>query len=429
MGLLALLVASSCPPGPSPVPPLTSIGLQQIATGLTQPVGLNPAPDDSGRLFVVEQSGQIRIIDAGGNLLAAPFLSIADRLVSPGVGGDERGLLGLAFHPQYDTNGRFFVLYTAPRGPDTPADFNSQNHVSEFRVSNSDPNQADAASERIVLAVDQPQANHKGGQLAFGPDGFLYIGLGDGGGGGDIGTGHTPGLGNAQDKSRLLGKILRIDVDGGDPYGIPSDNPFVGDPSASPEVWAYGFRNPWRFSFDGGGDRQLFCGDVGQGLFEEVDIVTRGGNYGWNLKEGAHCYSNATPLNPPASCATAGADGAPLIDPIIEYPHVDAQQQRVGAAVIGGFVYRGAIQGLQGIYVFGDLSTFTLVPDGSIFAGEQLPDGTWQIRSLTVAGQPNGRLGQYILAFGQDAQGELYVLTARNFGPGGGTVYKIAPPG
>lgn len=426
---IALAATSGCPNGPSPVPTLTTVGLQQVASGLTAPVELVAAPDESGRLFVVDQIGQIRIIDASGNLLSTPLLDVRDRMVQLNPPYDERGLLGLAFHPGFASSGRFFVQYTAPKGAGTPASFDSQTHVSEFRVSPADPDQADPASERLVLAIDQPQANHKGGELAFGPDGFLYIGLGDGGGAGDIGGGHTPDLGNGQDKSKLLGKILRIDVDSGNPYSSPPDNPFVSKAGARPEIWAYGFRNPYRCSFDAGGE--LFCGDVGQGLFEEVDIVTRGGNYGWNRKEGAHCFDPSSQGSPPGSCADTAPDGAPLLDPIIEYPHTNDQGQRIGSAVIGGFVYRGtAIPALQGVYVFGDLGSGLLTPDGSVFGGTRLTDGSWEMHNLSIAGRTNGRLGSYLFGFGRDVAGELYLLTSQNVGPTGtsGVVYKIVAP-
>jgi glucose/arabinose dehydrogenase len=233
------------------------------------PVGLAAPPDGSGRLFILDQIGAVRIVDADGMLLPAPFLNLADRMVPLAVEGafsyDERGLLGLAFHPDYATNGRFFVFYTAPKGADQPDEFDSESHISEFHVG-ADPNVGDPASEQVLLRIGKPQSNHNGGQLAFGPDGFLYISTGDGGGANDTGDGHNPAIGNGQDKTTLLAKILRIDVDSGSPYGLPPDNPFLADPTARPEIYALGTRNPWRFSFDSGGAHRLFVGDVGQDL-------------------------------------------------------------------------------------------------------------------------------------------------------------------
>jgi glucose/arabinose dehydrogenase len=433
LGLLSLGMAFAVPCGctllfpPSPVPTATTVSFQLVAQGLTSPVCLVSPPDGSTRRFVVDQVGKIFIIDAGGVLLPTPFLDVSARMVALSATGDERGLLSMAFHPSYAANGRFFVFYSAPPGPTTPAGYSAQSHLSEFSVSPSNPNLADPNSEQILLRVDKPQSNHNGGQLAFGPDGFLYAGTGDGGGASDVGAGHTPGLGNAQDKSQLLGKILRIDVDHGAPYTIPADNPLVSDPNARGEIWAYGLRNPWRFSFDTGGARTLYAGDAGQALFEEVDIITKGGNYGWNRREGLHCYDPNTPLNPPAACATVGADGLPFIDPIIEYPHSGAAGALTGDAVIGGYLYRGsAVPGLQGRYVFGDLTTAFPATGGRLFVAEQASGGTWSLLSLTFTGSaiPTGRL---LLGFGQDAQGELYVLTSAHGLPTGttGQVHKI----
>src|SRR5437879_380145 len=266
---LALLISlSGCAGGatstgsnsPSPAGPPPMLGLSNFLTGLSAPAGLEPPSDGTNRLFVVEQGGTIRIIQ-NGSIRATPFLDITFKVES----GGEKGLLGLAFHPSFSTNGRFYVNYTRRLSSGQ-----LQSVIAEYKVSTGDPNQADSSSERQLLIVDQPFDNHKGGQLAFGPDGFLYIGLGDGGSGGDP-------LGNGQNKNTLLGKILRIALDPpfapGKQYAIPPDNPFVSG-GALPEIWAYGLRNPWRFSFDRGTGR-LFAGDVGQDSWEEVDIITR----------------------------------------------------------------------------------------------------------------------------------------------------------
>ena len=422
-----------------PVPPLaagTSVGLQTVAENLTSPVRLVAPPDGSGRLFVVDQIGLIRIIDANGKLLEQPFLDVSDRMVQVGIDFgngvvfDERGLLGLAFHPDYASNGRFFVFYSAPPGDQTPAGFNCENHVSEFAVSASDANRADAGSERILLRIEKPQFNHNGGDLLFGPDAKLYISTGDGGNANDVGDGHNPTIGNAQDKSTLLGKILRIDVDHGDPYAIPPDNPFAAVPGARGEIWAYGLRNAFRMSFDRGGLHRLFVGDVGQDLFEEVDIVSRGGNYGWNLFEGTHCFDPNHPDTPADSCTDVGPDGTRLIPPILDYAHTDPAGGPMGISVIGGAVYRGAaLPDLQRRYVFGDFTRSFSAADGSLFAATEHLDGSWEFVELTIAGAEGGRLGQFIHGFGEDAAGELYVMTEGNLGPVGttGRVLKIVP--
>lgn len=421
--------------GGTTTPPSESIGLQLVAEGLVAPVGAVAAGDGSGRLFVIDQVGRIRVISATGALLETPFLDLTDRMVAVGIdfgGGfvyDERGLLGLAFHPQYASNGRFYVYYSAPRSGGVPAEFDHESHISEFQVSAGDANAADPASERIILSVPQPQFNHNGGQLAFGPDGFLYIALGDGGEANDVGFGHNPDIGNAQDRMTLLGKLLRIDVDGGVPYAIPADNPFVGDAAALPEIYADGFRNPYRFSFDTGSQpARLVVADVGQDLFEEVNLVTSGGNYGWRIREALQCFDPDQSTSPPATCALNSADGRPLTDPILEYPHTaDADDPR-GIAVVGGFVYRGALlPDFTGRYIFGDFSTSFVVADGSLFVATEAVNGSWTLTLLGVAGSTSGRLGRFVLGFGQDEAGELYLLSSANLGPVGttGTVHRL----
>jgi len=429
---VAMALGSGCPAGPgngSGGDP--SIGLQLVAAGFASPVGLVPAPDESGRLFVLDQIGVVRIIEGDGELLAEPFLDIRDRMIELMGDFDERGLLGLAFHPDYFDNGRFFVFYTAPAGPTTPEGFDSQTHISEFQVSE-DPNVANPASERLLLAIDKPQFNHNGGQLAFGPDGFLYITVGDGGGANDNEEGHTPGIGNGQDKLTLLGKVLRIDVDSGNPYAIPPDNPFADQDDARGEIWALGLRNPWRASFDRGGARRFFVGDAGQDLFEEVSIIERGGNYGWRLMEGAHCFDAESPGEPPEECPDSGAGGEPLIDPILEYAHFTQSGEPVGVVVIGGYVYRGsAIPSLAGQYIFGDYSVSFDGPQGRLFIGSENASGQWTLENLGVGDDAEGGLGAFLLGFGQDLDGEVYVLTSQVVGPTGttGRVWKIVPAG
>lgn len=427
--------------GPTELDPLgddeRSVALELVAQGLTSPIALVEAPDRSGRLFVVDQAGVIRIITSGGSLVAEPFLDVRSRMVALRANFDERGLLGLAFHPRYSSNGRFYVYYSAPLRAGGPAGFDHTARISEFRVS-ADANRADLASERILLQVDKPQFNHNGGTLAFGPDdGYLYVSLGDGGGANDNNAlGHVTdwyeenGGGNGQDLTQnLLGSILRIDVDGGTPYGIPRSNPFVSGPGLD-EVYAYGFRNPYRFSFDMGGANDLLVGDAGQGLWEEVSRVERGGNYGWNVKEGTHCFDAENNRVSPATCPSVDpTTGIRLSDPVIEYAHLS--NGGLGLVVVGGYVYRGdALRQLRGRYVFGDWSRGFAQPDGTLFVAAPRATGLWPMQELRVSTSASGRLGHYLLGFGQDADGEVYVLTTNNAGPNGttGRVYRLAPP-
>lgn len=408
-------------PGPADANTLT---LLPVAAGFTAPVDLQAPNDASGRLFVLDQVGVIWVVTADGQVLSTPLLDLRSKVSA----SDERGLLGLALHPHFATNGRFFVYYNTALSADAPAGAATEVTLSEFGIADGTPNEASLSSERELLRVAKPQTNHNGGQLAFGSDGYLYIGMGDGGGVGDSGFGHTAGLGNAQDTSNLLGKILRINVDIGDPYSIPLDNPFVNVSTAQPEIYAYGFRNPWRFSFDPvpGGTTRLFVADVGQALVEEINLVVRGGNYGWNIREGLLCFNPLAPAVPPATCADRGADGSVLQPPIIEYQHTDATGASFGLAVIGGYLYRGtAVPNLQGSYVFGDYSAVSGF--GKIFVASQATSGTWSFKEVQIAGTTDGRLGRFVLAFGRDAAGELYVLTSATAGPSGttGVVYKI----
>jgi glucose/arabinose dehydrogenase len=411
-----------------------ALGLELVADGLVQPVTMAEPPDGSGRLFVVDQIGRIRVVDADGELLAAPFLDVAAKMVTLRAGFDERGLLGLAFHPDYASNGRFYVYYSAPP---RLAGYDHTSRIAEYTVS-SDPDVADPLSERTLLEIDQPQFNHNAGTLQFGPtDGYLYISVGDGGGAHDIGFGHVEDWyevnegGNGQDiEENLLGNILRIDVDGGDPYGIPSDNPFVGMAGLD-EIWAFGFRNPYRFSFDQGGSHDLLAGDAGQHLWEEVSVVVRGGNYGWNVKEGPACFSTDDPMVPLEDCPDVDPDGRPLRDPEIAYLNA-AQPGGLGVVVIGGYVYRGdAVPQLRGRYIFGDFSTGFFPPDGLVFMAKPARGNSpWHIQELSFP-ERGGRLGEYVLGFGQDAAGEVYVLTSETAGPTGssGKVYRLVPPG
>ncbi len=365
---------STAPNPPPPPPPGAALATEIVASGLERPVYLTSPPGDP-RLFIVQQTGRIRIVDAAGGLLAAPFLDLEG-----GVdGSSEGGLLNLAFHPDYATNGFAYVNYTNTAGNTV---------VARYSVS-ADPNRLDPASAKQILTVEQPFANHNGGQLQFGADGMLYVFLGDGGSGGDP-------FGHGQDLSTLLGSILRLDVDGGDPYAIPSDNPFVGTPGARGEIWAYGLRNPWRGSFDAASGT-LYVADVGQAAREEVNAVPAGAggvNYGWNVMEGSTCFGGG-------GCSTQG-----LTLPVSEYDHGE------GCSVTGGYVYRGsALPSLRGHYFYSDfcagfLRSFRLV--GALATDTR----EWNV----------GILGA-VSSFGVDRSGELYVLDLS------GTVRRLIPAG
>jgi glucose/arabinose dehydrogenase len=386
---------------PSQAPELAA-GLQVIVTNLVSPTALTHAHDGSGRLFIADQVGQVRIVDNGGNLLPTPFLDISNRLVTLSPAYDERGLLGLAFHPGYATNGRFFVYYAAPP---PSSSFDNMTVLSEFKVSATDTNLADPSSERVLLTINQPESNHEGAAIVFGPDGYLYLGPGDGGGRGD----QHGSSGNAQSLGTLLGKILRIDVDSGSPYGIPADNPFVNMPGARPEIYAYGLRNPCRLSFDRGGTHQGFVADVGENLYEELDVLRKGANYGWRILEGNHAYD-------PGLAAALGVNFESLDFPLFEYRHGP-----IGIAVIGGFIYRGAnYPALVGKYIFGDFSTSLAVPDGQLYYLDETRPGIWE-RFPFQLWPSGGRLNRFVKGFGEDEAGEIYLLSTATAGPTGNT--------
>jgi glucose/arabinose dehydrogenase len=359
-------------------PGTASIQARLLMSGLSEPVDLQSAPGDTSRLFIVEKTGTIRVFQ-GGALRPRAFLDISSRV----SGGSEQGLLGLAFHPQFAANRRFYVDYT---------DLSGNTHVVEFLAAPG----LDSASttEREILFVTQPAANHNGGQIAFGPDGYLYIALGDGGGGGD--TYH-----NGQNLASLLAKILRLNVDVGTPYSIPPDNPFVSQAGDKGETWDYGLRNPWRFSFDrANGD--LYIADVGQDTYEEVDYEPHGAgsrNYGWNIMEGLHCYP------PGAGCNQAG-----LTLPVVEYKHESG-----ACSITGGYVYRGSdIPELNGTYFYGDYCS-GLLRSFQIDQGRAVNAQDW---TTTLRTQSGGAMAG-LSSFGQDARGELYIVLLS------GEVYQI----
>jgi len=399
------------------------VKLEPFVTGVNAPLAMvQPKGDD--RMFVLEQFGRVRIVK-DGELMATPFLDIRNKIPNLFSDFDERGLLGIAFHPDFKSNGRFFIAYSAHL--DFQGDLGKQfwwdhtNVVSEYKVSADDPDSADALSERIISSMDWPQFNHNGHWIGFGQDGMLYISTGDGGYANDWGIGHNVTMGNGQDLVSLQGKVLRLDVDGDEPYEVPDDNPFVGDRNAEPEIWAYGLRNPWRCSFDME-NGSLFCGDVQQNSYEEVSVIERGGNYGWRRMEATHCFDYTKPDDHPASCDKSG-----LELPILEYKNCTAKPDGCkGISVIGGYVYRGSHSPWNGKYFFGDWSKSFAERDGQLFVASE-SGGKWTMEHVNVTNM-EGKL-PYVLGFAQDNDGEVYVLTSITTGPVGSldTIYKIVP--
>ena len=419
-----------------PILPVQVLDLVLIADNMVSPVGLISPDDASGRLFVIDQTGKVWIINNTGTKLTDPFLDVSSKMVSLNTNYDERGLLGLAFHPDFSSNRRIFVYYTAPPnagGPEPGETWDNISRISEFTVLSSDANLVDIASEKIILEVNQPQGNHEGGTIAFGPDGYLYISIGDGGESNDVAPGHVDDWyevnegGNGQDiEANLLGDILRIDIDGGNPYGIPSDNPFVNEVGLD-EIYAYGFRNPFRFSFDMGGTNRLFVGDAGQSLWEEINIMERGGNYGWNVKEGTHCFDASNYLNILDFCPDVDIYGNELIDPVIEMKNTANPDGGNSVTIIGGYVYRGInIPGIVGLYIFGSFSR-DFQPTGELFIANPTGPGLWSFMEIDLKSTP-GNIGHFLKGFGQDNNGEVYVAASINIGPTGSTgkIFKLA---
>lgn len=379
----------------------------ELITSASYNVGIRHANDGSGRKFIIGQQGDIRIIDANDNVLATPFLDISGQVRCCG----ERGLLGLAFHPNYAQNGYFFINYTKS-GTNL-----GDTIVARYQVSAGDPNIADASSGQVLMRIIQDYSNHNGGNMHFGQDGYLYIGMGDGGSGGDPED-------RAQDLASALGKMLRIDVDtnnapqhaapgtSSDPscpqdtsdYAIPNDNPFANTQGACPEIWAYGLRNPWRWSFD----RQtgdMYIGDVGQNNYEEVSFQaassTGGEHYGWNCREGAHDYNGG---------ADCDANPPPMVEPIIEYTQGGGR-----CAVTGGYVYRGPVSSLQGTYLYADYCTGQIWLDDLSGNGNQSSSTEWLNHGATGL----------VSSFGEDEEGNLYISTSQNYGSESTFIYRI----
>ena len=433
--------ATASTPTPTPTPPVPliergsiKVRLTTVASGLTAPLELTSAADGSGRLFIVQQTGQILILQDRA-ILPTPFLDVSSRLVPLMPAYDERGLLGFAFHPDFNNASApgFHKIYTYTNEPvDGPADFtvpdpspfDNQVVIAEWQVSATDPNVIDPSTRREVVRIDHPQFNHEGGKLAFrATDHYLYISEGDGGNANDVGDGHNPNKGNGQDKTTVLGKLLRIDpldpaltmgspdpISANGKYRIPRTNPFLAQPRAVHEIFAYGLRNPFRFSFDPTLD-QLIIGDVGQNNIEEIDLGVAGSNYGWNKKEGTFLFNPVDGTIAPDPNPDPG-----LVNPVAEYSHFD------GIAVIGGFTYRGTLVPLlANRYIFGDL--FGSTGSGRLFYAF-LANGV--IHEFRM-GQQNPLLASFLKGFGQDDGGELYVMIDSNIGPSGtgGKILKI----
>lgn len=374
-----------------------TVGLTEVASGLTSPSALVTANDDSDRRFILDQVGTIHVHDADG-LRETPFLDLSDRLVALGEGlpswvaYDERGLLGLAFHPDFENNGLFYVRYSAPSDQE---DLDHYELLSEFRATD-DGTAADPDSERILLEMPWERPIHQAGTLEFGPDGFLYGALGDG---------LNPF--NGQDVTNLQGSIIRLDVDertGDLPYGIPEDNPLVGSEGRD-ELYAWGLRNPWKMAFSG--DR-LIVGDVGQAMWEEVNVIEAGANYGWPLKEGTHCHDPQLGTSSEGECVVESDRGEPLVDPVLEFPHFDEAGDAVGFAVIGGHIHTGSIASIEDSYLFGVFTSSFSSPAGRLIAATPQASGSWPMKELRV----DGGLDIQVLSLGQDGS-DSYVLGTR----------------
>lgn len=391
MGVTAMLVLPSyvSHKDDDDAAPTLNLNAQVITSDLQAPIDV--AFPGNGDVLVAEQIGKIRLVK-NGKLTDAPLLDIGSKLIKLNMKYDVRGILGFTIHPQFNSNHKIYVFYCAPT---TTPNMDHKNIVAEYTLL---PNQtaADAGnSERIVFTSDAPAQGNNGGCIKFGPDGFLYIGIGDGGGGADN---HGP-IGNGQNMNTLLGKILRINVNGDLAHSIPKDNPFVNKPDVKPEIWAYGLRNPWRFTFDKS-TKQLFCSDVGEGAIEEVDIIEKGGNYGWRIAEGTQCF------NPKLNCDFTGTT-----KPIAEYDH------HYGVCIIGGYVYNGKqLPAIKGKYLFGDWT-------GPLYY-IQHTGNVWQRGNVVLQNYP---ATAKVNSFGEDPSGELYVITTPDTSPGNtkGTLYKI----
>ena len=420
-------------------PAVAGTELELLAEGLTAPIHLEEVADGSNRKLIVQQDGLVRVVAADGKVQSEPFLDLRSRMLQLEQNFEERGLLGFALHPEFARNGRMFVSYSAPLRASAPQSWNYTRRVSELSTAVGDLSKADLSSERVLLEVDWPSRKHNGGALAFGPDGFLYIGLGDGGVSHGIGQKviweafDVPAAALtwdtlAQDTESLFGKVLRIDVNRGFPsYAIPRGNPFANG-GGRKEIWAWGFRNPYRIAFDRSGG--FFVTAVAETLWEAAYYVKAPGNFGWPLMEGSHCVDRLRPRQPPQDCARQDAAGRRIELPVVEYPNMQASHPEstlgikgVGTAITGALLYRGrSIPDLVGKLIFSDWSAAFKEPSGQIFVatpgtreGELWPyAGTLQVKSR-------------IIGLTEDRAGEVYVLTNETFGPYGetGKVFRL----
>ena len=405
----------------------SGVALKLVTTNLTAPSILTDF--DGKRVLVAEQVGPIHLMTPDGQL--KPFADFTSKLKINFGKFDERGVLGLALHPKFAANRKFYVCYSAEKRAGVPAAWDHTMNLSEFTAKG---DTADLGTERILLQIDEPYFNHNGGRIAFGPDGFLYLGSGDGGHKNDINKEDADKArgphGNGQDLNTLLGKIVRIDVDkpaAGKLYGIPQDNPFAKG-GGLPEIYAWGIRNPWGMSFDRGGQRELFEVEVGQSRWEEVNIIVKGGNYGWNLREGAEWFNPKKELAP-LEKPYFDPGNAKFVDPILVYENVAAfPQTGKGKSVTGGYVYRGkALPQLTGKYIFADWSKHFALPQGVLFAATKDAGGKWTLDQLEPESHSGPSIGAFVWAFGEDQDGELYLLTNQTgaLGNKSGKIWKL----
>jgi glucose/arabinose dehydrogenase len=421
-------------------PSYAQVSARLVVEGLASPLQLFAPPDATDRRFILDQNGQVLILSSDDTLYESPFIDLSGRMVDLREGFEERGLIGFAFHPNFEKNGRFYVHYSAPLRENAPDNWDHTAVISEFTVPADNPDQADVDSERVLLKVDQVNRKTNAGALAFGPDGYLYIAMGEGGGGhgvGEVTFGalEVPERNNiwdfqAQDIHNLYGKILRIDVDQGWPgYAVPQSNPFVGKPGRD-EIYAWGFRNHYRMAFDHAGNGDLMVAAVSEALWETVYQVSQPGNYGWPIREGSYCYDRQNPLSPPEACPHEGPNGWRIHDPVIQYPNLNIAESSIdleplGSAIVGGEVYRGTqLSDLKGAFVFADYSADPREPSGQIFQAR--PSGN--IGALWTI-EPVVQLKARAQGMGVDGDGELYVLTRESFAPAGdtGKVFKLVP--
>ena len=407
----------------------TKPSLKLVAEGFVSPTVFEPI--DNGRALIADQLGKIHLLNKDGKLSDKLVMDLGPKLSKYNTNAfDERGLCGLAIHPKFQDNRKLYAFYSVPLRAGGTENFDHTERLSEFTLTKDDT----AGNERVLLEIDMPYFNHHGGRMAFGPDGLLYIGVGDGGNAHDIDAAPRGGKvirgkapeGNGQSKTTLMGKLIRIDVnnkDAGKEYAVPKDNPFVSG-GGLPEIYAFGFRNPWGVSFDRGGARELFVAEVGQDSWEELNIVTKGGNYGWRIREGFVCFDPKKPKVAPEDCPKVGAGGEPLLDPVLTY------KRSQGISITGGYVYRGrALPQFAGKYIFADWSKNFVIPTGTLYVAGKGGDGKWSMEALDIADYPAGALKMFVTALGEDADGELYVLTNTSSALKGnsGKVWKLVP--